>query len=351
MLVVAVLIAACAVQIVYWIALSRGFAKARSERHGHDLLEPISVVVAARNEEYDLAALLKALSQQTHPKFEVIVVDDGSTDRTAEIARSMAGVRLIATDGAGKKKALAAGIAAASNELLAFTDADCVPPPGWLSSLAAAHAPGEECLVVGYSPFISKEGGLPADLACYETFVTGFLTAAAVGAGRPYMAVGRNMSYSRSLFRKVGGFAAIEHSLSGDDDLFLQHVVRMKAARVIALLDPSSFVATEAPGRWREWIRQKRRHASGGRFYSASIQAHLAAFHLSGILTWLSPLLLGWIGLGLLAIKLAVQAVVLRRAAAVLGAAEQLRFHLEPLYVLYNMLLVPVGLTKMPEKW
>ena len=342
---------AAAIQVFYWIVLSRGFSRVRSAEHARDASIPISVIVAAKNEERELPALLDALSRQTHPSFEVVVVDDGSSDRTASVARSWPGIKFVSTAGTGKKRALSAGIEAASHDLLALTDADCVPPPGWLSSLARAHARGEETVVVGYSPFFAREGGLAAELARYETFVTGFLTAAAAGLRRPYMAVGRNLSYSRTLFRKVGGFTAIEHSLSGDDDLFLQHVVRLKAARVVALLEPSSFVATPAPSTWREWIRQKRRHASGGRYYSPPVKAHLTVFHVSGILTWLAPLFLGWPGLVLLGAKLAVQGVVLRRAASVLEASRPIRLHLEPLYVLYNLLLVPVGLANAPKKW
>ena len=317
---------------------------------------PISVVVAAKDEEAYLPSLLDALERQNHPAYEVIVVDDGSRDATAEIVRCRADrdprLRLVSSPRNGKKAALTAGIEAASHDILAFTDADCLPPPGWLSSISDRQSATSGRVIVGYSPF-SRRAGLIARLARYETFVTGFLTAAAIGLGRPYMAVGRNLSYSRTVFRDTGGFAAIENSLSGDDDLFLQQVVRRNSARVVALLDGQSFVTTEAPDSLAEWVRQKRRHVSGGRFYSGAIKAHLMAFHGTNVLVWLAPLALGWPGAGLLAAKLLVQAMVLRRAAAVLGEEDQIRLQpfMEPLYVLYNLLIAPIGLAGVPKRW
>jgi glycosyltransferase involved in cell wall biosynthesis len=346
------------VQLLYWICLHYGFSQAvRMDEIGAPSgTVPISVVIAARDEELYLASLLDALERQSHPEYEVIVVDDGSSDGTAEIVRTrmdrQPGLRLVRSPGAGKKAALFAGIAAASHETLAFTDADCLPPPGWLAAISDHHSATGGCVIVGYSPFPHRPGIL-SRLAGYETFVTGFLTAAAIGLDRPYMAVGRNLSYSKTVFNDAGGFSAIGKSLSGDDDLFLQQVVRRKSARVLALLDRRSFVTTDAPNTFPGWVRQKRRHVSGGRFYSGTIKAHLSAFHGTNLLLWLAPLALGWPGAGLLAAKLLVQAMVLRRAAAVLGEEDQIRLQpiLEPLYVLYNVLIAPIGLARVPKRW
>lgn len=354
--------AAWLVQAGYWLALRRGFGAALRPRETGtpEALLPISVVVAARDEAHRLPALLAALARQTHPEYEVVIVDDASADATASLVeawqQAWPALRLLRIDTPRpprKKHALTHGIDAARHDLLAFTDADCTPPPTWLETLARQHAaaPGGVVLV-GYSPF-RRAPGLLNRLARYETFVTGFLTAAALGLGRPYMAVGRNLSYRRRLFRRLGGFAHSLASLSGDDDLLVQEVARQGAAPVRAVFGAAVRVPSEAPPTWRAWFRQKRRHVSAGRFYRRSIQAHLALFQATAVGLWAAPFVLGVPGALLLATRLALQLGVLRHAARVFGEADLLTLQplLELLYAAYNLLLAPLGLARVPRRW
>ncbi len=350
------------VQIVYWGLLRHGFLRAQREAFPgvERPVPPMTVVVAARDEARRLPTLLSALTRQTHPHYEIILVDDASVDATVAILRTwqddhplLRVVSVVQPEEPRKKRALTQGIDGAAYPLLALTDADCAPPPGWLMVLAQRHArmPGEK-LLIGYSPF-RKAPGLLNRLARYETFVTGFLTAATVGLGRPYMAVGRNLSYSQALFEHVEGFTPILHALSGDDDLFVQHVFRHRAASIHHLFDPRTFVPSEAPATWRAWFRQKRRHLSAGRFYDREVQVHLALFQGTSIALWLAPLALGWLGAGLLGTKLLAQHLILHRAAHALHERDLLATQpfLEVLYVAYNLLLAPLGLTRLPRRW
>lgn len=354
--------AALVVQIGYWLLLDAGFRRARNAdaSASEASLPPMSVVVAVRNEAANLPVLLAALTRQTHPDYEIILVDDASDDATPEIVRTwqqthpnLRQLRVEHPEEPRKKHALTQGIDAARHDLLAFTDADCAPPPGWLASLAQQHAAApQKTLLVGYSPF-RKAPGLLNSLARYETFVTGFLTAAAAGLGRPYMAVGRNISYPRSVFRRIGGFAHSLHSMSGDDDLLVQEVARRRVAGIRHLFDARSFVPSTPPATWGTWFRQKRRHLSAGRFYDRGMKTHLALFHATSIVLWAAPFGFGWWGMGLLAAKLVVQGVLLRRAAAVFGERDLLPVQpfLELLYAAYNLVLAPLGLARMPRRW
>lgn len=350
------------VQVGYWGLLYAGFERARRTDTGapgsNAALPPCSVVVAARDEEHALPALLNALVRQTHPCYEVIVVDDASTDATAAVVRRYAArhanirlVRVGQPQPPRKKHALTQGIAAARHEVLAFTDADCTPPPGWLEALARRQDAEGDVLVVGYSPFREAPGVLNA-LARYETFVTGLYTAAAVGWNRAYMAVGRSMSYPRALFNAVGGFAHSQQSMSGDDDLMVQHVVRCNAAPVSHAFGPETYVPSDAPETWRAWVHQKRRHASAGRYYAPYARLHLTCFHATGLALWAAPLVGPW-GLLLLGTKLVVQTAVLRHAAGVLGERPLLRGLplWELLYTAYPLLLAPLGLLARPRHW
>lgn len=319
---------------------------------------PVSVVVAARNEQANVGALLTSLRAQEYKDFEVIIVDDGSTDATRDIVHEhMADdgrVRLVSVDPVEprKKHALSAGINGAKHPVIALTDADCRPRSGWLRRVIR-HYEGQHAdrIVIGYGPYDRKPGVLNA-VARFETFVTAFLTAAACGLEKPYMAVGRNISYPRELFERVGGLATTMRSLSGDDDLFLQTAVQ-RGATVIHMFGTDSFVPSPAPAKWSSWLRQKHRHASAGRYYRRDVQAHLAVFQTSGAALWLAPVVIGWAGVGFLLVRLTVQHIVLRRAARHLEEKDLMALH--PLwdltYTLYNLLVAPAGLLFRPRRW
>lgn len=351
------------VQVAYLVALGLGLERAvkawsaGSGRQNERIPPPVSVIVAARNEEDNLPALLEALTEQRHPDFEVVVVDDASTDRTGEISAQwktrLPNLRVIRVEQPvhpRKKNALTRGIAKARHPHLALTDADCLPAPSWLHEGTPTD---EETLVIGYSPYRPERTILNL-FARYETLVTGQQTAAAVGLGRPFMAVGRSIFYSKRVFDRADGFSGTLRSLSGDDDLFLQQVVKRRAARVRHLFGRDSLVWTDAPGTWRAWFRQKTRHTSAGRFYPLSMKLHLGAYHMTSLLLWLAPFLWGWTGAVLLAIRLAGQTLVMHRAGRQLSddtIPTYLIPPLELLYVLYNSIVVPLGLARVPREW
>ncbi|PSQ97966.1 MAG: hypothetical protein BRD55_00770 [Bacteroidetes bacterium SW_9_63_38] len=353
---------ALAVLVLYSTLLGWGWRRARPEDHpaiSDDEEPPLSVIVAVRNEDDTLPRLLDALDQQTHPAHEVVIVDDASTDDTGAIAARWAEahdhaqvVRVTDPQPPRKKHALTQGIEAATHDLLAITDADCEPPPGWLSGLAAAHAATEDaCVLVGYSPL--RGSGLLGSFARYETLVELLYAVAAIEGNRPYMAVGRNLSYPRSVFEAVGGFSHSEQSMSGDDDLFVQAVHRHTDAAVRPVLNSRTFVPSAPPDSWREWVQQRRRHVSAGRHYPADVGLHLTLLHASLVLVWLAPLVLGKLGLGLLATGLLARHSALGPAADALDEPSLLAVF--PLWelglALYHVTIVPVGLLSPPEDW
>lgn len=357
----AAFVAACCVQLAYWFVLRKGFRRAQkrsAEISGENGNPPISIVVAARNEEAGLPSLLEALARQRYRPEAVIIVDDDSTDRTAAVVEAFGNghpnallVRVTEPRHPRKKNALTIGIAESPTDLIAFTDADCTPGQAWTEILAKASA-GRDRLLISHSPFRVERSSVNL-FSRYETFLTGYLAAAGVGLGRPYMAVGRNMCYRKSLFDAVDGFEHSRQSLSGDDDLFVQHVARQDAAEVIHVFAPGAYVRSDPPATWREWIRQKIRHTSAGRFYPRSARVHLTTFQATNLLVWIAPLVLGWTGALLLGIKLVVQGVVLREGERVLddrGYVSTLPL-LDFGYVLYNLLIAPIGLVRMPRKW
>lgn len=319
----------------------------------------MSVVVAARNEAKHLPSLLDALDAQQHSNYEVVIVDDASRDGTSRIVTDWVADRpyasVVSIDNPTpprKKNALTKGIRAAQYDLLAFTDADCSPPPRWLSILAATHAHDSEPLVlVGHSP--PQPSGLLGTFARYESILESLYSVAAIGLRRPYMAVGRNLSYPRSVFEEVGGFRHSSDRMSGDDDLFVQAVGHHDAARIRALIEEQTFVPTEGPSSWRDWLQQRRRHVSAGRSYPWSVGVHLTLLQTTFVGLWFAPFVLGTLGLGLLATGLLIRHSVIAPAAYTFRDPDVLAFF--PLwelgYALYHVLVVPMGLFWPPNQW
>ena len=172
-----------------------------------------------------------------------------------------------------------------------------------------------------------RERGWLGRFVRYETALTATLSIGAIGHGRAWHAVGRNLSYPRSLWRRLGGFAPHADSLGGDDDLFVQDAARA-GAEIRYVLDPEAFVPSAAPETWRGFWRQRRRHASAGAHYARGVLLALGALQVSGLALWVgAPLLhlafgVPW-GWGLLAVRLLLQRAVLSNAWDALGARSR----------------------------
>ena len=332
------------------------------------------MVVAAHNEAGRLPALLDALAAQTWRPFEVIVVDDRSTDGTAELVRQRAeafpvplrevSVAEGAPEAAGlppKKHALTRGVEAATSGRVVCTDADGRPGPDWLATVAGfATAPGgpdDEAVWVGYGPYVEAPGWLNRFVR-YETLQTAVLAAAAIGHGRPWHAVGRNLSVPTALLARLG-YAHSAASLSGDDDLLVQEVARRGVAPVGYLWSRDAAVPSPAPADAGAFWRQKRRHASAGTHYAAGVLAALGLFHTSNLVLWLAAPLahvltghpLGW---GLVAAKLLLQRTVLVSALDDLGDEPDLRIWqpvLDALSAGYHAVLAVLGALPAPRRW
>ena len=266
--------------------VSRATAGGRTAAEG---AVPFSILICARNEAAQLRKNLPSVLEQHYPVFEVLVVDDASSDDTSSVLRTfeaqypqLRALRMESKTAPGKKQALARGIAAAAHECLLFTDADCQPAsPDWLSQMAgrmqdaeSGIPPGHSAfdIVLGYAPY-REAPGLLNRWARFETVQTAMQYFSFALAGRPYMGVGRNLAWRRELFGRVGGFAKHAQLPSGDDDLLVNAAAH--AGNTTVCLSPGAFVYSEAEKSWRAWARQKRRHLGAGHFYRVEHQAAL----------------------------------------------------------------------------
>ena len=245
---------------------------------------PVTVIVCFRNEATHLEATLRGILAQDYPHFELLAVDDNSTDASVAIVRYLQDrhpqLRLLQPGPTrpGKKDALTAGIRAARHPLLLLTDADCTPASDyWLRYMIAPLARGYQ-LVLGCSPY-RNQPGLLAWWQRYEATQTALQYQGLARLGHPYMGVGRNLAYHRNFFMAAGGFTAHAHQLGGDDDLLVNgYAVPSLTARVT---DPAAWTYSEPTRTWRAYLRQKARHQSVGIHYRPHHQLLLGLLALS----------------------------------------------------------------------
>lgn len=195
-------------------------------------LNPISVIIAARNEEQNLPRLLKSVSGLNYPTYEVIIVNDHSTDGSRAILDSWDGqgvIRVLHLDHetpglVGKKAAINHGIRSSKYDLLAFTDADCTLGSQWLQEINSAM--GDDCdYLLGFSLLKRKPEGSLFRLRNFERSVYYALASSGLFWRMPITSMACNMAYRKSVFLRAGGFGELGKLRSGDDDLLLMKMM------------------------------------------------------------------------------------------------------------------------------
>lgn len=288
-------------QLIYYLAVFLRIAKKLPD-YGPGGKEGVTVIICARNERENLEKNLASVLSQDHSDFQVIVVNDGSYDGSrdylSELAKSNDRLKIVELDideryHRGKKFALTMGIKAAQHENLLLTDADCTPDTDqWIRKMTAPLENGKE-VVLGVSMFPPATGML-SWIVRVETFHTALQYLNFALAGKPYMGVGRNLAYKKSLFFKVKGFASHQHLMSGDDDLFINEVATKENTAVV--YDADAQTTSKPSTSFGSWYRQKSRHFSTGRYYKGSHKLLLTIYSLSLFLFYATGIFLACTG-------------------------------------------------------
>jgi cellulose synthase/poly-beta-1,6-N-acetylglucosamine synthase-like glycosyltransferase len=228
----------------------------------------VSVVVAARNEEATLPLLLQDLQQQDYPSglLEVIVVDDFSTDNTGALAERLPQhFRMIrpgaSPEASSKKKAIAAGVAAARHELIVVTDADCRVGKKWVYTVADFYRQTGAAFIAAPVKY-TYQSSLLQILQVLDFITLQGITAASVSANFGTMCNGANLAYPKKVFQMVNGFEGIDRVPTGDDMLLMYKIWKQAPEKVFYLKSKDAVVTTAAVPTWREFIMQRRRWAS-----------------------------------------------------------------------------------------
>lgn len=175
----------------------------------------VTVVVCAYNAEPTIDSCLASLKELNYPNYEVIVVNDGSTDRTLEIAQCYDYLHLISQENKGLSAARNVGLAAATGEIIAYTDSDCVADPDWLTYMVAKFLCSGLSAVGGPNFPPPEDSLIPSCVAVSPGGPTHVLLSDEVAEHIP----GCNMAFRREVLQEVGGFDPLFRAAGDDVDI------------------------------------------------------------------------------------------------------------------------------------
>lgn len=316
----------------------------------------INIIIPARNEEHNIGICLDAIIKQDYPKeqYEVIVIDDHSTDNTVEIVNryKSANVRCIKLSNhpidntiAYKKKALSIGIAASTGELIVTTDADCFAGPHWLHNIAAIYEQEKPVMIVAPVDF-TNDGSVVQLFQSLDFMSMQGITAASHKLKLGNMSNGANLAFSREAYNAVDGYKGIDHLASGDDYLLMMKMQHAYPDRISYLKNTDAIVKTAPQADWNSFIQQRIRWASkSGKYDDKKLTSILTFVYLYNVLIFISAFvsfvhlntIYSYSFFALLFIKTVVELIYLAPVAKFFNKRQELLYFplLQPLHVLY----------------
>jgi cellulose synthase/poly-beta-1,6-N-acetylglucosamine synthase-like glycosyltransferase len=258
------------IQIIFWCIYARIIFCKPETAAPEDI--PVSVIISAKNEAENLQRHLPKVLKQNYLNYEVIVINDNSSDQSSSVLETfqknypiLKYVEIHKNEGlSGKKDALTHAVSIAANEHLVFIDADCYPvSENWLKEISSAYTTDKE-IILAYGGYETRKGFLNKMIR-YETLIIALQYMSYALIGKAYMGVGRNLSYKKSLFLKNKGFESHKEIISGDDDLFVNQTSNKNNVGVIRT--PDSITRSIPEKSFRDLLKQKRRHVQTARYY------------------------------------------------------------------------------------
>jgi poly-beta-1,6-N-acetyl-D-glucosamine synthase len=229
----------------------------------------ISVVVACKNEENKISTLIECLSQQTYQNFELILVNDHSTDSTCDLIKSkqanFPNLKLLDSIGFGKKNALKEGILIASSDFIITTDADCTASNRWLETILSFQNKFPSDLLI--CPVrISSDYSFFSRLQALEFVSLVGAAASSAGAGMPILCNGANLAFRKQIWLQCQ--SDLHYNEQSGDDMFLLESIKKHHGKIRFLKSDDAFVTTKAVENLSEFVKQRRRWAGKSKLYT-----------------------------------------------------------------------------------
>ena len=286
----------------------KGWLKTPSQNTNSKILptKAITVVVAIRNEEENIEACIKSILNQNFPKelFEVIVVNDFSTDKTLKILSKFKDeITLIKLSEhlppenalvPNKKKAITMAVNLAKYDVILCADGDCIYGKNWILSMEQYYKKYQKQFVSGPVDYIN-DGKLFSNFLQMDLAAMIGVTAGSIGQKKPVMASGANMLFEKTAFIEVGGYEGNDKIPSGDD-VFLMQKIFLKNNKAIGFVkNTEAFAKTFAPQTLKEFLNQRIRWTSkSNNLVDNNVRLVLVFNYLFYIATFLSLFVLPW---------------------------------------------------------
>jgi len=325
---------------------------------------PVSIIVCAKNEAENLKQNIPLWLEQDYPQFELILIDDASSDDTREVIESFAKnndkvhtvlIENNETFWSNKKYSMTLGIKRAYNKRMVFSDADCKPASNqWLKHMAAPFDE-EKQLVLGYGAY-EKRAGLLNAIIRFETLMTAVQYFSYAEAGMPFMGVGRNLAYTSQLFYDNRGFMSHMNIPSGDDDLFVNESAT--AQNTAICYDEAAFTYSIPKHSFKAWFQQKRRHITTAQYYKPKHRYLLGLYFVGNLLFWcfavVSLIFIDWkIPLAIIIFRFILQYIFIGNATKILKEKSLLPFLpvLELFLVFLQLTIFISNKLAKPKRW
>jgi glycosyltransferase involved in cell wall biosynthesis len=285
-------------QLIYYLGIFGKFAFAKPQAATPKRI-PVSVIVCAKNEAENVKRLVPALAAQNYPDFEIVLIDDASTDETLDIfeafEKQYSNVKLVKVENneafwGNKKYALTLGIKAARKEYLLFIDADCMPASdNWIASMTSQFTMSKT-IILGYGAYGKIKNSLLNKIMRFDNMLTATQYFAWAKAGSPFSGEGRNLAYKKEEFFKVNGYIDHMNIRTGEDALFINQAGTKKNTSICYI--PESFTTCEPKATYKAWRSQKRRQVFTASFFKAGDKLRLRLYFISQLAFFLLAIVL-----------------------------------------------------------
>jgi len=357
---------AAIIQFIFlWVIFVRFAFFTKNKAIDLEQQEPVSVIIVAKNEYQNLKRNLPKILAQDYSNFEVILVNHASEDDTEYLVRELSNQHsnlkyVVVQDNinffSGKKFPLSVGIKSAKHDIVLLTDADCYPnSEHWIASMQAQFSSKKD-IVLGYGAYEERKGLLNKFIR-HDTLRVGLLYLSLARWGMPYMGVGRNLAYRRSVFFEQNGFQSHYHIPSGDDDLFINSAANRKNTS-IAIGTISRSISLPKLS-FSDWYYQKKRHLTTGKHYKFIHLFILGLWDLSTIIFFASAIILLSFQIQVIAvasimvIRVFSQLIITKKTMLLLGENKLLLFSpvFELLTLVANPLISIINIFSKKRKW